>query len=125
MCAMKQTGCAVILAMAACAAQAAAPAELYEQGLALYTTGHYGAALRAITEAAERGHLRAQEMAGLMRLAGPALYGSQVARDVAAGRAWLIRAGQAGSEVGRRMACGGTDTSRCEALQQASAEDGR
>jgi TPR repeat protein len=111
---MRPTYCAVALGIAACAAQAAPPEDVYEQGLALYERGYYRQALAAVSDAAEQGHVRAQEMAGLMHLAGPVLYGDQVARDEATGRAWLARAAHAGSEMARRIACAGSGVPRAE-----------
>lgn len=112
--------CWVMVAAYACAVQAAPPERSFEEALALYEEGRYGAALRLIADAAEAGHVRAQEVAGLMLLAGPKLYGNEVPRDAAAGRAWLIRAAGAGSEVGRHFACRSGDATNCRALSQAS-----
>jgi TPR repeat protein len=106
---MKRMTCAVCIGFGLfdMSVSAAAPNELYDEALALYERGHYRAALVALEDAARTGHVRAQEMAGMMHLAGPGLYGSQVARDPEAAHAWLTRAAQGGSLAARRLVCEG------------------
>lgn len=88
-----------------CGAGLAAPDD-YERGLALYDRGEYSAALELFSSAARAGHVRSLEIAAIMRLAGPALYGAAVARDRAKAEAWLARAAQSGSAVARHLECG-------------------
>lgn len=111
-------------AMLLVTAAAADDAASYRAGLELYERGHYAAALDALARSADAGNVRAQEMAGFMLLAGPALYGSAVPRDRAGGRAWLLRAARSGSAPARAMVCGrGSEASAaCAGLPALSAE---
>ena len=104
---MKRIACAACIALGLfdISVSAAAPNQLYDEALALYERGHYRAALVVLEDAARTGHVRAQEMAGMMHLAGPGLYGSQVARDPDTAHAWLRRAAQGGSLAARRLVC--------------------
>lgn len=96
-----------VLASALCCRGAAggplAGVGAYETGLRHYDAGRYAEALAEFTKAAHAGHRRAQEVAGMMNLLGPRLYGDQVAEDRQAARRWLERAGAQGSDVAALM----------------------
>lgn len=70
-----------------------------ERALDAYEDSHYAESVRLLRPAAEGGDLRAQEMLGYMHLYGPALYGSEVPRNLDQARYWLQRAAAAGSTV--------------------------
>lgn len=79
-------------------------ASAYENGLAAYDDCHWSKAVAHFERAAAAGHVRSQEILGLMLFAGPTLYGDAIRRDRSAARRWFDRAGASGSELGALMA---------------------
>jgi len=78
----------------------------FERAMEEYGRGKYWAAYTGFTEAAKAGHVRSQEAAGLMLLAGPALYGRELKQDRDRAMYWLRLAAQAGSPVALHIVCG-------------------
>ncbi len=78
---------------------------LYARALERYANGEYAAAYAGFGAAADAGHGRAQEIAGLMGLLGPSMYGAAVAHDTVAAVRRLQQAAESGSEVGRHVVC--------------------
>lgn len=75
----------------------------YQAGLEEYDEGRYEAALALFTRAAAAGHVRAQEIAGMMHWLGPVYYGEGIAHDRAAAQRWFAAAASRGSETGAMM----------------------
>lgn len=92
---------AFALTSPACASPAAATA--YESGLAAYDACHWSEAASHFERAAAAGHVRSQEILGMMLFAGPSLYGDGIRRDPAAARRWFDLAEASGSEIGALM----------------------
>jgi TPR repeat protein len=86
------------LGIAPAGAQPAGSAD-HAAGLVHYEAGRYAEALTSFTKAAHAGHVRSQEIAGLMNLMGARLYGEGIGEDRAAARRWLGRAALQGSDV--------------------------
>ena len=61
----------------------------------------YRAMLVQLRQAATEGHAEAQEMLGMVLLAGPALYGTEVKADRCEARRWMLRAASQGSDTAR------------------------
>lgn len=102
---MVSTFCFAALLVAAQAQSAPLDAN-FEHAMEEYGRGNYWAAYTEFTEAGKEGHVRSQEAAGLMLLAGPALYGRELKQDRERAMYWLRRAAQAGSPVALHIVCG-------------------
>lgn len=93
------------LAAALCAAHPAGAEPQAEQrfqmALEAQTERDYRAMLEALRQAADEGHAEAQEMLGMVLLAGPTLYGTAVQADRCEARQWMRRAAVQGSETAR------------------------
>jgi TPR repeat protein len=99
--------CAVTFgALMVSGAYAASGDDAYARAIEQYEAGHYATALDGFRDAARGGHLRAQEVAALMVLTGPSLYGPSVGVDRVAGIALLSRAAESGSDIARYVLCG-------------------
>lgn len=61
----------------------------------------YRAMLEQLRQAAAEGHAEAQEMLGMVLLAGPTLYGAAIRADRCEARQWMLRAASQGSETAR------------------------
>jgi TPR repeat protein len=77
----------------------------YERAMARYEIGDFAGAYTEFSAAGDAGHVRSQEIAGLMRLAGPLLYGAAVPRDDDAAMHWMLKAAAAGSEMAQHLTC--------------------
>jgi TPR repeat protein len=75
----------------------------YEEGLAAYEDCHWNEAIIQFERAATAGHLRAQEILGMMLPLGPTLYGDEVRQNPVAARRWFDHASTSGSELGTLM----------------------
>jgi TPR repeat protein len=73
----------------------------YTLALYAYDACRWQEAMALLERGADAGDARAQEMLGMMHLAGPALYGADVPQDADAGVRWLERAAAQGSEAAR------------------------
>lgn len=78
----------------------------FDDAQAQYEIQHFADALTLYERAAESGNCRAQEIAGLMHLHGPRLYGPAVPADAARARHWLSRAAGQGSPVACTLLAG-------------------
>ncbi|BEP50195.1 sel1 repeat family protein [Variovorax paradoxus] len=61
----------------------------------------YRAMLEQLRQAAAEDHAEAQEMLGMVLLAGPTLYGAAIRADRCEAREWMLRAASQGSETAR------------------------
>jgi TPR repeat protein len=61
----------------------------------------YRAMLEQLRQAAAEDHAEAQEMLGMVLLAGPTLYGAAIRADRCEARQWLLRAAAQGRETAR------------------------
>ncbi|CAN7553529.1 hypothetical protein [Variovorax paradoxus] len=61
----------------------------------------YRAMLEQLRQAAAEDHAEAQEMLGMVLLAGPTLYGAAIRADRCEARQWMLRAASQGSETAR------------------------
>lgn len=61
----------------------------------------YRAMLEQLRQAADEGHAEAQEMLGMVLLAGPTLYGPAVKANRCEARRWMLRAAQQGSDTAK------------------------
>jgi TPR repeat protein len=75
----------------------------FDRAMQAYEAGHYGESLPLLQQAADHGHVGAQEMLGLMYWYGPTLYGSDVPRSAYRSLDMLDRAATGGSEVAQHM----------------------
>jgi len=78
-------------------------AQVFQLALEAQTAADYTPMMALLRQAAQAGHLPAQEMLAQALLAGPALYGSRVAADRCEAAAWAWRAASQGSAIGRQQ----------------------
>ena len=101
------------LSAALCLAAALAAAEPPDAGVVLHAEQRFQLALEAqaardyrsmleqLRQAAAEDNAEAQEMLGMVLLAGPTLYGSAIKADRCEARRWMLRAASQGSETAR------------------------
>ena len=101
------------LSGALCLAAALAAAEPPDAGVVLHAEQRFQLALEAqaardyrsmleqLRQAAAEDHAEAQEMLGMVLLAGPTLYGAAIRADRCEARQWMLRAASQGSETAR------------------------
>ncbi|TWD78592.1 hypothetical protein FB547_107126 [Variovorax beijingensis] len=101
------------LSGALCLAAALSAAQPPDAGVVLHAEQRFQLALEAqaardyrsmleqLRQAAAEDHAEAQEMLGMVLLAGPTLYGSAVEADRCEAREWMLRAAAQGSETAR------------------------
>jgi len=98
--------CAVLAVQPLCAARAqqhaaASPAQQFQMALEAQSVRDYPAMLGLLRQAGQAGYLPAQEMLGMVLLAGGTLYGEAVPADRCEAGQWLRRAAAQGSETAR------------------------
>ena len=81
----------------------ASPAQQFQMALEAQSVRDYPAMLSLLRQAGEAGYLPAQEMLGLVLLAGGTVYGDAVPADRCEAGQWLRRAAAQGSEDARRQ----------------------
>jgi TPR repeat protein len=95
------------VAAALCAAQPPGPGvvlhaqQRFQLALEAQTARDYRTMLGELRQAAEEGSAEAQEMLGMVLLAGPTLYGPAVRADRCEARGWMLRAASQGSDTAR------------------------
>lgn len=83
--------------------------EDWDAGQEAYRAGDFARAWQHLFAAAIRDHAQAQEMLGMMRLYGPALYGPPIAADRDEAVFWLGEAARQGREPALHMHCALTE----------------
>lgn len=73
----------------------------YQMALEAQAGRDYGEMLELLRQAADEGHAEAQEMLGMVLLAGPTLYGGAVRADRCEAGQWMRRAAAQGSETAK------------------------
>ena len=73
----------------------------FQLALEAQTARDYRAMLEELRQAASQGNPEAQEMLGMVLLAGPTLYGSAIPADRCEARHWMLRAASRGSDTAR------------------------
>ena len=73
----------------------------FQLALEAQSARDYRAMLQELRQAASQGNAEAQEMLGMVLLAGPTLYGNAIAADRCEARRWLLRAASQGSDTAR------------------------
>ncbi|MGO3126231.1 MAG: sel1 repeat family protein [Advenella sp.] len=91
------------LSMSAFAADMTSPGQKFQLALEAQTVGQYDEMMALLRLAGEGDHIGAQEMLGMVLLAGPTLYGNAVQADQCEAAKWLSRALSQGSEVARNQ----------------------
>jgi TPR repeat protein len=103
----------ILLSAVLCVAAALAVAEPPGREATLYAEQRFQLALEAqaardypamlaeLRQAAVEGHPEAQEMLGMVLLAGPTLYGPAVKANRCEARRWMLRAASQGSDTAR------------------------
>ncbi|RRH92608.1 sel1 repeat family protein [Variovorax beijingensis] len=101
------------LSAALCLAAALSVAEPLDAGVVLHAEQRFQLALEAqaardyrsmleqLRQAAAEDNAEAQEMLGMVLLAGPTLYGSAIKADRCEARQWMLRAASQGSDTAR------------------------
>lgn len=73
----------------------------YQLALEAQTARDYRTMLDELRQAAREGSAEAQEMLGMVLLAGPTLYGPAVQADRCEARAWVMKAASQGSDTAK------------------------
>ena len=73
----------------------------FQLALEAQTARDYRTMLDELRQAAGEGSAEAQEMLGMVLLAGPTLYGSAVKADRCEARGWMMKAASQGSDTAR------------------------
>jgi len=73
----------------------------FQLALEAQSARDYRAMLQELRQSASQGNAEAQEMLGMVLLAGPTLYGNAIAADRCESRRWMLRAASQGSDTAR------------------------
>ncbi|WP_422096197.1 sel1 repeat family protein [Variovorax sp.] len=84
-------------------AVAVTPEQRFQLALEAQSARDYRSMMSLLREAGASGHREAQEMLGVVLLAGPLLYGNGVPADRCEARHWAREAARQGSEVGQHQ----------------------
>jgi len=97
-------GATMTLAVAGETAQAPpSPEQRFQMALEAQSAREYRTMLALLREAGAAGHVQAQEMLGMVLLAGPVLYGQGIRSDRCEARHWAREAARQGSDIGAQQ----------------------